>query len=121
MTVRKKAEVEVVIGCIGLLLISWTIVYAVKMFGVAATVDEIDLDSSSMKATYADPDTNETKTQALFWDESTEIIKQGPPPDMEESQAKPGDIKKGSRVYMRIVEGSDREGKLRLDKVRIKP
>lgn len=70
-----------------ILLVGGAIAYAEKMFGVPATVDAIDLKEKTMKVTYADPDSTETKQHSVYWDKSTEFIKEGPPPDMKESPA----------------------------------
>jgi len=95
--------------------------YAETMFSVPATVDAIDLKAKSMKITYTDPDTKETKQHSVFWDKSTEFIKEGPPPDMKESPAKSRDIKKGTKLYVRISNAGQKDGKLRLDAVKLKP
>jgi len=78
------------------------------MFSVPATVDTIDLKAKSMKVTYTDPDTNATKQQDVYWDKSTEFIKEGPPPDMKESPAKADQIKKGMKLYIRITDSGKR-------------
>jgi hypothetical protein len=95
--------------------------YAENMFGVPATVDSIDQKAGSMGVTYTDPDTHTTKQQGVYWDESTEFIKEGPPPDMQESPAKADQIKEGSKLYVTITDAGKKGNRLRLDAVRIKP
>lgn len=106
---------------LAVLLVPLSMTYAEKMLSLPATVDAIDLNANSMKVTYTDLDTDTVRHQDVYWDGSTEFIREGPPPDIKESPAKAADIKKGSRLYIRIVEGGQKMGKFRLDAVRIKP
>jgi hypothetical protein len=103
------------------LLMTGALAYAEKMIGLPATVDMIDLQTKSMKVTYRDPGTNATKQQEVYWDSSTEFIREGTPPDFKEGPAKAADIRKGSQLYIRITNSGARGEALRLDAVRIKP
>ena len=118
---RKKnlARPAFVIICLFVIFVWGAVAYAATMIGVPATVDAIDLKAKSMKVTYADPDSKETKHAVVQWDNSTEFINEGSPPDLKESSAKPGDIRKGAKVYVTIEEKAE-DGKHRLERAKAK-
>jgi hypothetical protein len=121
MTKRSMTQKLVDCLCLGLLLVAGVAAYADTMFGVPAKVDEIDMKANSMKVTYTDPDSKQTVQKVVYWDTSTEFIKEGPPPDLKESPLKPTAITKGAKVYIVITDKGVKGGKLWLDKVRLKP
>jgi hypothetical protein len=118
---RSSIDPAVAVLCLTLLLIWGPIAYGESMLGTPATIDEVNVEARTMEVTYAEPDSKETKHVAVQWDKSTEFIKEGPPPDMKETPAKPEDIKRGAKVYIRITDEPANDGKHRLDAVRIKP
>lgn len=89
------------------------------MFGVPATINDIDVKAKTMKVTYTDPNSNKTKQQALYWDKSTEFIKEGTPPEFKESPLKPDSLTKGMKVYV-VISNEEKGGKARVDKVSLK-
>ena len=117
----KKKAMKTAVGLFCMVFMFAGATYAITMLSVPATVDDINVKAKTMDVTYADPDSKETKHAVVQWDQSTEFIKEGPPPDMKEGPAKPGEIKKGAKVYIRIEEKAAKGGKRRLDVVRIKP
>jgi hypothetical protein len=118
---RKSIRMAMLFLCAALLTAAAPRSFAEKMFSVLATVDAIDLETKSMQVMYTDPETNSLKKQAVYWDQSTEFIREGLPPDFKEEPAKAADIKQGSRLYIRITASGQKMGRLRLDAVRIKP
>lgn len=111
----------VVLLCLTFLLTWGSIVSGESMLGVSATVEEVNVKAMSVKVIYVDPSSNKTRPVTAQWDKATEFIKEGPPPDMKETPAKPEDIKKGAKVYIRITDKPVKDGKYHLDAVRIKP
>lgn len=107
--------------CLTFLLTWGSIVSGESMLGVSATVEEVNVKAMSVKVIYVDPNSNKTRHVTAQWDTSTEFIKEGPPPDMKETPAKPEDIKKGAKVYIRVTDKPVKNGKHYLDAVRIKP
>jgi len=118
---ERVGRMPIILICVALLLPLSGAASAENMFGVQATVDSIDLKGKWMKVTYEDPDTGKMKQQEVYWDKSTEFIKQGPPPDLKETAAKAEQIMKGVKLYTTITDGGRRGNRLRLDAVRIKP
>lgn len=118
---KKGNEVKLTIVCLmlALFLVTGAIAQAVTMFGVPATIDDIAVKAKTLKVTYTDPDTNKTKQQTLYWDNSTEFIKGGTPPEFKESPLKPASLTKGMKVYV-VISSEEKDGKARADKVSLK-
>lgn len=118
---KKGNEVKLTFVCLilALFLITGAIAQAVTMFGVPATIDDIAVKAKTMKVTYTDPDTNKTKRQTLYWDNSTEFIKEGTPPEFKDSLLKPDSLTKGMKVYV-VISSEEKGGKARADKVSLK-
>ncbi len=118
-TGQSKSAIAVL--CLALLLVWVAAAFAESFLSTPATVDEINLKAKTMKVTYADPDSKGTKHVTALWDKSTEFLKEGPPPDMKETPAKPEDVKKGAKVHITITDKPVKKGMYRADTVRIKP